>query len=458
MGSIAPSETNLHRNFAALLMPMKYRAQKNLAAFAILLASALPAQALDCLPDPDPACVFQMALLQADAEPKPAAQVLGYLTVAYRQTASGQGDAQFTMTVLGSKLQRRNLTPEGMNEALGFGMFGYVLSESWAPDDLEARLWVAGATESLVQQLILTRTGKPTPDTDAMTEAEEAAMIARVDAAAPDQLANYARLTAAGIAANNRGHSLLGLGTRLTDLQAAELEYLIGKFAFRVAERLIASWPEQADRAAGYSALAMHLARAGENRRAVAILTERPELRDLGDLSNGSIKDLAETWARAGEADKAQELLAHAGPVYRDYLPKFAAIAAAVAGDFDGAANQLQTIEDAEDRRYATSQTVEAYLTSGQTGTADFLAALPPDLRLSGILGTGIYQARTGDLEGALATHDQLRAMAAKDLPLDLRLKLAPLLAAMGRGDEAVMMAQELGVAWITAEVARLTK
>lgn len=431
---------------------------KHMATIAILLASALPLQALDCLPDPDPACVFQMALLQADAEPKPAALVLGYLTVAYLQKDSGAGDAQFTMTVLGSKLQHRNLTPEGMNEALGYGMFGYALSESWAQNDLDARLWVAGATEILLPTLIQTRSDESRPDSDAITEAEEAAMHARVDAAAPDPLAKYARLTAAGIAANNRNFSLLGLGTRLSDLQANELEYLVGKFAFRAAEQVVAAWPEQADRAAGYSALALHLARAGEIGRAVAILSERPELRNLNDLSGRSFKDMAETWARAGNGDKAQALMAHTGPVYSDYLPKFAAIAAAVAGDFDGAANMLQAIEDAEDRRYATSQTMEAYLTSGQTGTADFVAALPPDLRPSAILGIGIYQARTGDLVGALATHNQLRAMAATDLPLDLRAQIAPLLAAMGQGDEAVMMARELGVAWITAEVARQIK
>jgi hypothetical protein len=438
---------------------MKRRIQKHIAAMAIVLASTLAAHALECLPDPDPACVFQMALLQADAEPMPARLVLGYLTVAYLQKSSGHGDPQFTLTVLGSKLLRRNLTPEDINRAFTFGILGYALLPGWAPSDTDARLWIVGATDELIRQINPTQIGEATPDFNAPTKAEKAAMRARVAATASDPIPKYAHIAAAGIPTNNRDFSLLGFGLRgLSDLQAEELESLVAKLAFRAAERVIVSWPEKADRAAGYSYLAVHLARAGEIRQALVLLTERPELRELELLSDGSIREMAETWARAGWGDRVSELLDRVDPVFSRYRPQFGAIAAAVAGNFDIAANLLQGIEDPKDRYYAASVVMGAYLTSGQTRPEDLVKALPTELQPSGIVGIGIYQARTGDLPGALATHDRLRAMAATDLPLDLRAEIAPLLAAMGRVDEAVMMAQEAGQFLITAEVARQIK
>jgi hypothetical protein len=438
---------------------MKRRIRKHVAAMAFLLASTLAANALDCLPDPDPACVFQMALLQADADPMPERQVLGYLTVAYLQKASGHGDPEFTMTVLGSKLLRRNLTPEDINRAFTFGTLGYALLPGWGPSDTDARVWIVGATEGLIRQINPTQISEARPDFNAPAAAEKAAMRVRVAAAASDAIAKYARLTAAGIPAHNRDFSLLGFGlSGLSDLQTDELESLVQKLAFQAAGRVIASWPEKADRAVGYAYLAVHLARAGEIRPALVLSTERPELQDLELLPDGSIWELAETWARAGWGGKTDALLGHMEHDISRRLPQIRAIAAAVTSDFARAASQVQSIEDIKDRSYTVSAAMGAYLTSGQTRSEDFVAALPPELRPSAILGIGIYQAQTGDLDGALATHDRLRAMAATDLPFDLRAELAPLLAAMGRVDEAVLMAQEAGQAWITAEVARQIK
>jgi hypothetical protein len=438
---------------------MGFCVKKHIAAIAILLVSAWPALALDCLPDPDPACVFQQALLLADVERTPERQVRGYLIVAYLQKASGVGDAQSTLTLLGSRLQQRNLKPEEMDHVFAGGLIGFAFPNDWGSHDPDAHLWVGCAAVAMIDQINPTHAKEEPPECSAAAKAEKAAMSANVAAAPPDPLAKYMRLTAADIPANNRDLFLIAWGSGgLSGLQAEQLWLLVRKLAFRAAEQMVASWPEKADRAKGYSYLAVRLARAGEIRAALALVTKRPELRDPTELPYGLATDIAEIWARAGKVNKVQELLGGRGKVYVDHRPKFLAIAAAVSGDFDLAANQLRTIKDAEDRYFATSDTMQAYLTLGQTSGEDLLAGLPPELHTGAILGIGVYKAETGDLEGALATIDRLNAMNATDLPIDLRAKIAPLLAAMGRADEAVIMAQQLGSVETIAEVATQMK
>jgi tetratricopeptide (TPR) repeat protein len=454
-----PLWSNVRRNFAVTPAHMGSCIKKHIAAIAFLLASPMPAPALDCLPDPDPACVFQQALLRADLAPRPQGQVWGYLTVAYLQKTSGHGDAQSTLTLLGSKLQQRNLTPDEMENVFADALFGYAFQNAWGSHDPDAHLWVGCAAVAMMDQINPTHAKEEPPECTAAAKAEKAAMSARVAATPPDPLAKYMRLTAAGIPANDSELFLIASGSEgRSHLEAEQLWLLVRKFAFRAAEELVASWPEKADRAQGYSYLAVRLARAGEIRAALALVTRQPELRDPKESSYGMVTDIAEIWARAGQGKKVQELLGGRGKVYVDDRPKFLAIAAAVSGDFDLAANQLQTIKDAEDRYFATSDTMQAYLNLGQTSGEDLLAGLPPDLHAGAILGIGLYRARTGDLEGALAMYDRLDAMNPTYLPIDLRAEIAPLLAAMGRAGDALIMAQELGSVETIAEVAAQMK
>ena len=423
-------------------------------AFALLLGGAQQscAETPDCLPNPTRACVFQMALRQADDEDRSMFLASGYLAVAYLQEQEQTGDAAQTRTALLAKLLHDYPDPAVAHQALNAA--ASVLSFSDVPlgDTPETDQWLRTALADLSRQA-----GLPPDDFSTLKpEALKASIRAKVTAAPADPLPRFARLgTKRGPEMTRLDMRIVGISSVLTWEHSRLLIGLFAKGALTGAQAEIATWTDPNERTNGHAALALAYARAGQIGLALT-LARSPELNDLALLDYEAKRGLVEVWARAGARrnDILPSTDALAGTP--EFQPEFQAriTVAMVMGDITTAHDLLATIKPWH-RDIAAIQGIDAALEHDPGRVQALVALFPREEQAELLYRLGEAQIRVGDVQGVFATIDQLATVPD---PINsahiLRGLLAPVLAATGRGAEAVRLAADLGDAKVTALVA----
>lgn len=421
---------------------------------ALLLAFAppLPAGPDPCLSQPTQACLFDMALRQADGHSRFAATVHGYLTVAYLQEQEGTGTDKATRAALLERLTGPDADLLASINALQQARFSVMLSGIPAELLPETDRWVADTLADLEH-----RAGVPAGEgrTPPLPRAEAEAIAAKIAAAPPDPLAKFARLE--GL----RGPEVPRLdrlarrffSSGLSREQQLLLQGLFDKGALSGARREIDTWPDAGDRAIGHARLALALARAGEIEQALE-LVQSPALRDAASLEVEAQLNLVEVWARAGNGAKATEVLAAMG-LPPDFTSEPQVTPAMVAADL-GAVRDLLARYEGADRYLALEQAIDAVIADGPALTEALVAILPDDQKPEALFALGRARIGIGDAVGALETIGRLGSSTLTEDHLRRRLHadLAPLLAATGDPAGAAELAADLGLADVTALVA----
>ncbi|NBZ89313.1 hypothetical protein [Stagnihabitans tardus] len=419
--------------------------------FALLL-SALPlaarAEVPDCLPSPSRACLFQMALTQAEAADRPVRLARGYLAVAIAQESIGS-DADPTRRALLVGLLRRNPDPAEARENLGWAMFGLVLSDTHMENSPQTLRWFHQTMRDLDRQANL-------PETKDDDEARREKTRAKVAAAPKDHLPKYARADALGLTVDiELGQYWPPFSFAFNPGRADTLSELIRHRALTAAATEIVTLPSTAMRANGRAFLALGLAKAGKLPEAQALASSL----DLSLMDEEGLIYLAEVQARVGQEKAATDLL-DSIPRTSGYVRsntdnrlRLAIIARTVSGDFKGARDLILVLAP-RDRGNALNEALDARLTAGRQGLAPLLASLPSELRARALYYLGWRQASLGDLKAAQLAQALLQAMGPVAQDYDLRPALAPLLAALGKTEDATRMAHDLGNAIVTAQVA----
>lgn len=423
-------------------------------AFAPLLIGARLscAETPNCLPQPTRACVFQMALAQANDENKLSALAEGYLAVAYLQEQEQTGEASETRAALLARLLPAKSDPLAASKALNMAAGSLFYSSDIPVTDLpETNHWIDTTLADLNR---LPGLPDPAPWKRTPPELQER-ISAKVAAAPADLLPRYFRLTAAGRPEFPRlDVGVVVLPSKLTKEHYQTLKGLFAKGALTGARAEIAFWDDAEQRGNGYAALALVLARAGEVQQALQ-LTLLPELTDDSALDFDAKFDLVETWARAGDGTKAGEILERMGyPTDWSSAKEAEIIAAMVTGDIGKARDLLATLKVA-DGLSCLEVAIDAVLDQRPDRVEALLAMLPPDQKTWALLALGTAQIRIGDVEGVQQTLERLEW--ASDDPYytwALRSQLPPVLAATGHAAEAVQMAADMSWPKITALVA----
>lgn len=421
-----------------------------LALFLLAAPYALAGEA-DCLAQPTRACVFQMALLQADGEDRPMFLALGYLAVAYLQEQEQTGDAAQTRAALLAKLLHDNPDPASARQALNTGAISLSFSDVPLGDQPETDMWLQSTLIELCKQA-----GLPVDDFSKWkSPTVKASIRAKIAATAADTLPKFARLD------SKRGPEVTRLHITLPDVldwaHARLLKGLFAKGALSGARTEISTWTDAQQKANGYAALALTYARAGETALALD-LARSPELADLTLLNYDAKLSLVEVWAHAG-ALKANKILPPVSPLVEyplEMQPNFRAsiTVAMVMGDITTAHDLLATIKPWE-RGIAIIPGIEAALDHDPARVGALIDLFPREEQAEFLYRLGEAQIRVGDAQGAFATIDQLANVPDPMLSArTLRGLLAPVLAAIGHEVEAVRLADEVGNAKVTALVA----
>jgi hypothetical protein len=429
---------------------------KLLLAFALMLAGTAVSQAdgANCLPDPTQACVFQMALRQADDE-QTNFLAMGYLAVAYLQEQEQSGEAAQTRSALLAKLRLAEADPAKAHQALRFAARVLpAVAEYGVGNQPESDQWLRATLIELASQA-----GLPPDDYSSLKpSALKAEIRAQIAATPADALQKFSRLETL------RGPELIRIDMRICclpfDLEwghARLIKGLFAKGALSGAKLEIDSWTDAEQRANGYAALALAFARAGEIDQALTLALS-PGLADLALLDFGAKSGLVEVWARAG-ALKADEILPNVDGLANLSLesqPAFQAriTIAMVMGDIKAAHDLLANVKPGL-RDIAMVEAIDAAIERDPARGNALVALFPSDERAELLYRLGEAQIRIGDVQGALVTIRQLEGLPD---PINsariLRGLLAPTLAAIGQDAEAVRLAAQLDDAEVTALVA----
>ena len=419
--------------------------------FALLL-SALPlaakAEVPTCLPKPDRACLFQMALTQAEAAESPVGLARGYLAVAFAQESVGL-DADPMRRALLAGLLHRNPDPAKASDDLAWAEFGLYLIDYPMENSPRTLRWLNLTTRDLDRQAHL-------PEAEPYDDARRERIRAKVAAAPRDRLPKYARADALGLTVDIEvGQYWPPISFALYPERADTLSELVRHRALTAAATEIVTLPSTALRAHGRAYLAMGLAKAGKLPEAQALASSL----DLSLMDETGLIYLAEVQARAGQekaaTDLADRIRRTSGYVSydADNRLRLAIIARTVSGDFKGARDLILVLAP-RDEGFVLNEALDARLTAGRQGLAPLLASLPSELHAKALYYLGRRQAKLGDLKAAQLAQALLQAMGPVAEDYDLRPAIAPLLAALGKTSEAAKMAHDLGFAAVTAQVA----
>jgi hypothetical protein len=425
-------------------------------AFALLLTGTPDARAEgeDCLPNPTQACVFQMALQQADDD-RPELRARGYLAVAYLQEQEQTGEATETLAALSAGLQSDNPDPAKAHQALHFAADTLSFDADYGlGNQPQSDQWLRDTLTELSRQAAL-----PAEDYSALEPtALKAEIRARIAATPADALPKFSRLkTLRGPEVVRIDMRIIGLPLALDRGHARLLKGLFAKGALRGAKVAIDGWADAGQRANGYAALALAYARADEIDQALT-LARSPELADLRGLDYTAKFGLIEVWARAGVV-RANEILSDTRglselPPELDPALKARITAAMVMGDIITAHDLLATIEHWH-RGVVLIEALDAALMQDPARGEALVALFPPEEQTEVLYCLGEAQIRIGDVQGASVTIAQLESLPD---PIEsvhiLRGLLAEVMAATGQETEAVRLAAELDDAEVTALVA----
>ncbi|MES2435243.1 MAG: hypothetical protein V4586_15650 [Pseudomonadota bacterium] len=433
-----------------------------LAALTLFMGAAqiLPAQTAECRAQPTRDCVFAMALTQAGAERKLMFAAEGYLAVAYLQEQDHLPAAAATRAAL-LKLLQADPDPAARVKALGLARSFLTVSDLPTATLPETRQWIADRLSDLRKQAGLPETQKPDPT---MSQELIRAINAKVASNPADPLPKFARLAAL------RGPEVRRLnmrGRKISDVLTAEqhltLQELFAKGALAGARAEIDAWPDAVQKANGYAALALALARAGEMQRALDI-ARLPSLSDLSILDYEARVDLAEVWARAGDGTQSAKMFAGIGGGVDFPSARVTALTAAIVSKDAGAVRDLLVSLGYADRAAGLEQGIDAARDQGFDPTEALMAVLPPAQKSEALYARGKVRIRIGDVAAAQATLRRMKALSKRgpygwtpteDWQMrELSIELAPMLAAMGQEVAAVQMAADLNRADITALVA----
>jgi hypothetical protein len=425
-------------------------------AFALMLIGTTTAHTdeADCLPVPTQACVFQMALRQADDE-RPNFLATGYLAVAYLQEQERTGEAAQTRSALLAKLRSADPDPTKAYQALDFAASTPSFTADYElGDQPESDQWLRATLVELSREA-----GLPPNDYSGLEPtALKAEIRARIAATPADTLQKFSRLE------TMRGPEVIRIDMHVAglpfDLDLGHTRFLKGLFAkgaLSGAKAEIDSWSDARQRANGHAALALAFARAGEIDQALS-LAHLPELASPTLLGLDAKLGLVEVWARAGVL-KSDEILAGVSGL-ADLSPesnpalKAKIIVAMVKGDILTAHGLLATVEPGH-RGTVVVDAIDAALDHDPARVHALVTLFPRGERAEILHHLGKAQIRVGDVQQTLVTVEQLEGLPD---PIHgahiLRGLLAPVLAATGREAEGVQMAAELNDAGVTALVA----
>lgn len=433
-----------------------------LAVLAVLVATVqiLQADTADCRAKPARDCVFAIALAKADAESKLMFVAEGYLAVAYLQEQDHLPTARETRSAL---LRRLQADPDPVARIKALGLARTFLAVSEIPTAMlpETRQWIVDTLNDLEKQagLLVTQSANP-----AMPQSLIEAVNAKVASTPADPLPKFARLN------SSRGFEVRRLTMRdrkISDVLSAEhhltLQALFAKGALAGARAEIVAWPDAVQRANGYAALALALARAGEMPQALEV-ARLPTLGDPSTLDYEARVNLAEVWARAGDSTQSALMFTRIGGSLDFPSARVAALTAAIVSSDARVVRDLLATMDYADRAASLEQGIDAARDKGFDPTEALMAVLPPAQKSEPLFARGKVQIRTGDVSAAQLTLSRLKKLSKLGLngwtPTDdwqmreLKMELAPMLAAMGQQVEAVQMAADLNFAYITALVA----
>lgn len=425
--------------------------------FFLLASPSVKAGEINCLAQPTRACVLEMALDQAIAAPSPLRTACGFMAVAKVQKADGSDQYVETLRRMLVALNATDLNLEQVRLAF-----------------LDKRIRFeqhSSGNDPISYKIAISIDASPAKDDSSMLvpaalEAENALFETLIKQAPSDEVTKFAKVPQGELWFRGLSEMWGDAPQSQSDLRQVVVIRLVAKLAFSTAENLVASWPEKADRTAGYAKIAQGLARVGEFDDALR-LAQGLSTTDLANASPYPLATMlvAETFARAGKGADSRWLLGEAHQAKRRYgdedyyARRILFIGALVELDMGLALDLLAAEKDARDKSYLLQVGIEAYLTAGHTEIETFLAELPPEYLPDGLEALGIYQVDIGDAKAAMETLDRLQKLGTDARPHpDMLFSLVPLLAAKGEIASAVRLASDLKIETVTVRLASWIK